>query len=256
MACHEQATGSIYRLNDNWHTPGFWPVFCASLADVFDNEVPDEWRRDLFDLIARTPYLTWLLLTKRIGNVARMLPPITDLPGNIWIGATIVNQAEADRDILKLLMTPATKRFVSYEPALEEVDFLPWLDPTGACCMKEMAPCLDCPAAEERLHGNQLDWIIVGGESDQPGMPPARVFDLAWARSVVAQCRAAGVAPFVKQLGSNCGWDGIGGPPPGELKDHMGIVAPGLKWRVCMNDRHGANPAEWPEDLRVREFPT
>jgi len=52
---------------------GFWPVFCASLADVFDNEVPDQWRSDLWDLIEETPNLSWLLVTKRIGNAARML---------------------------------------------------------------------------------------------------------------------------------------------------------------------------------------
>src|SRR5262245_17039849 len=77
-----------------------WRVFCASLADVFDNEVPDQWRDDLFDLIDDTRALTWLLLTKRIGNADRMLPAY--IPPNLWIGATVVNQEEADRDIPKL----------------------------------------------------------------------------------------------------------------------------------------------------------
>lgn len=102
-------------------------VFCASLADVFDNQVSDDWRADLFDLITATPNLDWLLLTKRIGNVAAMVPydwtcPRRGWPPNVWLGATIVDQAEADRDIEKLLMTPARRRFLSMEPLLGPVD--------------------------------------------------------------------------------------------------------------------------------------
>ena len=85
-------------------------VFCSSLADVFDNEVPREWREDLFELIRTTPALDWLLVTKRIGNAIPMVRRdgaiagngTRYLPDNVWLGATIVNQAEADRDIPKL----------------------------------------------------------------------------------------------------------------------------------------------------------
>ncbi|WP_143292922.1 DUF5131 family protein, partial [Burkholderia pseudomallei] len=116
----------------NWRKPMKWNrdgafyaihghrqrVFCASLADVFDNTVDPAWRADLFRLIADTPNLDWLLLTKRIGNVAAMLREIgiDRLPDNVWIGATIVNQEEADRDIPKLLAVPARVRFLSMEP--------------------------------------------------------------------------------------------------------------------------------------------
>jgi protein gp37 len=105
-------------------------VFCASLADVFDNEVPTQWRNDLFTLIWETPALTWLLLTKRIGNARHMLP-FTTLR-NVWLGATIVNQEEADRDVPKLLATPAAKRFISYEPALGPVDWTSFPASTGS----------------------------------------------------------------------------------------------------------------------------
>nr|WP_275921833.1 DUF5131 family protein [Burkholderia sola] len=105
-------------------------VFCASLADVFDNEVDLLWRRDLFRLIADTENLDWLLLTKRIGNVTTMLRHIgvERLPDNVRLGATIVNQAEADRDIPKLLAVPARVRFLSMEPLLGPVDLtsIPW----------------------------------------------------------------------------------------------------------------------------------
>ena len=192
----------------NWAKPLAWNkarlkdgkphrVFCASLADVFDNEVPTEWRNDLFTLIWETKALTWLLLTKRIGNVRNMLP-LTPIP-NLWLGATIVNQEEADRDVPKLLSVDGVgKRFVSYEPALGPVNWLPF---------------------------RGLDWIIVGGESRQGGKP--REFRLSWAQDVIDMARAIGAAPFVKQLGSGRG----------------------------LKDRAGADPAEWPLHLQVREFP-
>lgn len=97
-------------------------VFCASLADVFDKAVPPEWRADLFALIRETPYLDWLLVTKRIGNAAAMIEAAGGMPDNVWLGATIVNQAEADRDIPKLLATPAPVRFLSMEPLLGPVN--------------------------------------------------------------------------------------------------------------------------------------
>ena len=146
-------------------------VFCASLADVMDNEVPDMWRLNLWNVIRKTPRLDWLLLTKRIGNAARMLPAET--LANVWLGATIVNAEEAERDVPKLLATPAAVRFVSYEPALGPVD---WTKYPG------------------------IDWIIVGGESTQGAK--AREFNVAWAESTIKQARAIGAAPFVKQLGA------------------------------------------------------
>jgi protein gp37 len=217
-----------------------WRVFCASLADVFDNEVDEEWRADLFRLIGQTPNLTWLLLTKRIGNAAKMLP-WTDTPwANVWIGATIVNQEEWDRDREKLLSLPAAVRFVSYEPAIGPIR---WGRPMP-------------------------DWIIVGGESGAH----ARAFRAEWARDTVRQCRAAKVAPFVKQMGArvldrnDAGFDGCepwAWPLNADGSDREiddcphGYVeqAQGADCRVILKDRAGADPAEWPVDLRVQEFP-
>lgn len=186
-------------------------VFCASLADVFDNTVDPQWRADLFSLIERTPNLDWLLLTKRIGNVRGMLAELAHgsdpdlslldmmpLP-NVWIGATIVNQAEADRDIPKLLSIPAAKRFLSMEPLLGPVD-LTSIDVMGGdgvifplkgttdCVDEEGAPADDIPG---------LDWVIVGGESG----PGARPMHPDWSRSLRDQCQAAGVPFLFKQWG-------------------------------------------------------
>lgn len=198
-------------------------VFCASLADVFDNAVDPAWRRDLFELIARTPNLDWLLLTKRISNARDMLNEVVDelscglntwdeLPWpTVWLGATIVNQAEADRDIEKLLMTPARRRFLSMEPLLGPVDLRAWFDPTGVCCMREMQSCEDCPADAPWIHGPttqyaedgtgfsspEIDWVIVGGESGHG----ARPMHPEWPRDLRDQCAAYGVPFLFKQHG-------------------------------------------------------
>ena len=121
----------------NWRKPLAWQrdavatgtrprVFCASLADVFDNAVDPQWRLDLAALILATPDLDWLLLTKRIGNIAAMLPADwgtgwRNVWRNVWLGCTVVNQVEADRDIPKLLAVPAVVQFLSMEPLLGPV---------------------------------------------------------------------------------------------------------------------------------------
>lgn len=178
-------------------------VFCASLADVFDNEVDPQWRDDLWQLIWETPHLDWLLLTKRIGNVPAMLPEewgngmINHWP-NVWIGATIVNQEEADRDIPKLLAVPAAKRFLSMEPLLGPVDLTHWigLQPAiGATTYRDDEDIYRCDMTGTPIDG--IDWVIVGGESG----PNARPMHPDWARSLRDQCKAAGVSFLFKQWG-------------------------------------------------------
>lgn len=161
-------------------------VFCASLADVFDNQVPDEWRHDLFRLILDTPHLDWLLLTKRISNVPKLLDAeMWEHLGNVWLGATVVNQEEADRDIPKLLAVPARVRFLSMEPLLAPVD---------------LTHCRNGDRHFDALgsHGlGGIHWVIAGGESG-PGARPAHP---DWFRSLRDQCAAAGVPFFMKQMG-------------------------------------------------------
>ncbi len=180
-------------------------VFCASLADWLDNEVPIEWVGDLLDLIRRTPHLDWLLLTKRIGNLrARLIEVVSRVtgwpenprenlkqwvqdwlndhpPANVWIGATICNQTEADRDVPKLLRVPAWVRFLSVEPMLGRIYLererngpdLHWMIPSG------------------------INWVICGGESG----PGARPMHPDWVRSLRDQCAAAEVPFLFKQWG-------------------------------------------------------
>lgn len=182
-------------------------VFCASLADVFDNEVDPQWRLDLFKLIAATPNLDWLLLTKRIGNVKAMLPsntsnePAADfaqLWPNAWLGATIVNQEEADRDIPKLLATPARVRFLSMEPLLGPVDLT--RIPVSGHGHHEFDPIITANVlkrATEYPPLPQVHWVIVGGESGHG----ARPMHPDWARGLRDQCAAARVPFHFKQWG-------------------------------------------------------
>jgi len=202
-------------------------VFCASLADVFDNAVDPRWRVDLFDLIAATPNLDWLLLTKRIGNAFHMIETATaaqravdpgvDVVFNVWLGATIVNQAEADRDIPKLLAVPARVRFLSMEPLLRPVNLADISDGHADRTIprkywEEGFDTEDSPPAvghnaltgerwqrfgDWRHFGQRIDWVIAGGESG----PGARPMHPDWARSLRDQCIATGVPFLFKQWG-------------------------------------------------------
>lgn len=181
-------------------------VFCASLADVFDNAVPETWRWDLLRLIRNTPNLDWLLLTKRIGNARAMLnaaaaAALDDFVGaptweaapwtNVWLGATIVNQEEADRDIPKLLAVPARVHFLSMEPLLGPVDLerpMPGPDLDQGRGAKICQPW---------MIQSGIDWVIAGGESG----PYARMTHPDWPRSLRDQCAAAGVPFLFKQHG-------------------------------------------------------
>ena len=178
-------------------------VFCASLADVFDNQVPTEWRADLWALIGETPALDWLLLTKRPQNAAKMIvdarraclgASVSDKHfqwpwPNVWLGTTAENQAEADRRIPHLLAVPAAVRFLSCEPLLGPIDLML----AGATEMDCVAPGEENIGAFSR---GLVDLVIVGGESG----PGARTMHVDWARSLLRQCKAAGVSFFMKQM--------------------------------------------------------
>jgi protein gp37 len=149
-------------------------IFCASLADVFDNQAEAEWREELFKLIKTCTSLDWLLLTKRPENIKKMLPGDwgSGYP-NVWLGATAEDQTRFDvRWGKHLSKVSAAVRFISYEPALGPL----------------------------RLSDDEIqpDWIISGGESGAG----ARSMNPQWARDLIADCRAKGVAPFHKQWGS------------------------------------------------------
>lgn len=205
-------------------------VFCASMADVCeDRDDLIEPRAKLIRTIAATPNLDWLLLTKRPENYLRLFDRwLSDQwPSNVWAGTSVENQEAADKRIPHLLKVPATVRFLSCEPLLGPISLPPVTrDGYGT----RVGP------AGYPVDG--IDWVIVGGSG-----PGARPCNVAWIRDIVTQCRAAGVPCFVKQVGARpvCTIEGSTFPK----HDHG----------MFIGDRKGGDMAEWPEDLRVREFP-
>lgn len=248
-------------------------VFCASMADVFEvlanlrgltstleaRKTLLRARSRLWSLIEQTPWLDWLLLTKRPENISRLVPwgrPSLEgetpkpWPSNVWLGVTAEDQRRADERIPILLSIPARVRFVSYEPALEAVDFAPWLTrrlPISRFEAFTPEAKAAYPVAPTSLVHLGVDWIIVGGESG----PKARPFDLAWARSTVRQCKDAGVACFVKQMGARA----FEMFPPQMYPDDVSRWHAQVPRERAFLDAKGGDPSEWPEDLRVREFP-
>lgn len=174
-------------------------VFINSMSDTFDNRADGIWRRELFRAIEACTNVVALVLTKRVGNVIGMVEYDLPMPWprNAWLGATVVNQEEADRDLQKLLgakhKLAIPKVFLSIEPMLGPVDLTQFIWraaaddalPGGAGWRTDVA----APMA--------IDWVICGGESGRG----ARPMHPDWARSLRDQCAAAGVPFFYKQHG-------------------------------------------------------
>lgn len=154
-------------------------VFCASMADVFETRSDlDPWRKQLWTLIEATPWLDWLLLTKRPEAVGQIAPWPGDWPNNVWLGTTVESQKWVPRRLDLLLAQPASVRFLSCEPLLGRLDVSPWLS--------------------YRATPYPLDWVIAGGESGAK----ARPMHPDWVRSLRDQCVAGGVPFHFKQWGA------------------------------------------------------
>ncbi len=157
-------------------------VFCASMADVFEaRKELDAERARLWELIALTPALDWLLLTKRPENVLKMTPWLDPWPANVWLGTTVESDKFAEKRLPDLVAAPAVIHFVSCEPLLGALDLKRWLSPRRA----------------RSGASRSVDWVIAGGESGGH----SRQMDPTWARGLRDQCLAAGVAFHFKQWG-------------------------------------------------------
>lgn len=164
-------------------------VFCGSMSDLFElhpvaevNAQLDAARARLWGTIEQTPWLRWQLLTKRVENVAAMVPWGDTWPTNVWIGTTVESQRFADERIPALLKLSAPVRFLSCEPLLGELDLTPWLPRHYA---------------EQSVDSRYIDWVVVGGETGKKARPSHP----AWFRSLRDQCLTSGTAFFVKQHG-------------------------------------------------------
>lgn len=220
--------------------------FVDSMSDLFHEDVPAEFIDRVWQTMAEAHWHRFLILTKRPERMSRSLNDharlraqyvwpedvVWPLP-NVWLGTSVEDQASFYERVPHLRATPAALRFLSVEPLLGPLD-VQYSDWKGDWVM-EPSP---------------IQWVIVGGESG----PRARPFDLTWARSLRAQCASAHVAFFVKQLGSN---------PIYTRAEDLSVPSSTLitgedeapVWRVNLHEAHGRDMSEWPEDLRVREFP-
>lgn len=233
----------------NWQNPVRWQkkaaeffaehgrrrrVFCASLADVFDNKAPAGAREDLWALIRATPDLDWLLLTKRPQNIAKMLPEFwAEIRGHVWLGTSTENQQEAERRLPHLLTVsprPAVF-FASAEPLLGPINFhsMP-MNSDQAIAMGHYPGHTRFDAIHPKSR-NRLDWIIAGGESG----PGARPTNPQWYREIQEQCAHSGVAFLFKQWGEWVSVSEVDGAPLGgaagfhtfeglPIEDHNGRV--------------------------------
>lgn len=198
-------------------------VFCASMADVFEDRTELETHRArLFDLIEQTQNLDWLLLTKRPQNVLRLAKWGENWPSNIWLGTTVELQTRADELLPELAAIPAKVRFISAEPLLGQLDLGPWL-------------------------GSTIDWVITGGESG----PHARPASPDWFRTLHTQCMESEVPFHFKQWGDWAPGDGVNFPSKKKLlaadgtsmvrlgKKNSGRVLDGQEWDQLPTARTG-----------------
>jgi len=254
-------------------------VFCASLADVFDNEVDPAWRADLFALIRKTPMLDWLLLTKRPHSIPDMLPDDWgDGYPNVWLGTTVESQQYADIRIPALMKVPAVVHFLSCEPLLGPLNLRKWLEPWT---------CSDCS-----FHGAEED----SGETFCADCDEKAVYDDTIGSQKCPKCgKDDGTSDDVGLSCPKCGsvrgwhrdcgfkfdsernlinWVIVGGESGGKDKARPFNMewARSLKAQCEVGGAafffkqtgsvitgsavdHGYDPARWPEDLRAQQFP-
>lgn len=240
-------TGKVSLMRDRLDWPARWrrprKVFVTSLGDLFHDDVPDDFLLDVFRVMHRVRRHTYQVLTKRperMADFARRLcwdqkrdevylaaaggRPYLPLAPHVWLGTSVENQEWADRRVPVLLKVPAAVRFLSVEPMLGPVDLTEWLH-----IDTDVSPG---PHGEgvEKYVGQQLHWVIVGGESG----PSARPFHLEWVRDLLRQTSGSDVKVWVKQLGTRA----FEGGRPFRTKDSA-----------------GREKREWPKDLRVQQMP-
>jgi protein gp37 len=173
-------------------------VFCASMGDwAEDHPMVTPWRRRLFDLIPETPWLDWLLLTKRMDAdwIMSLVPWGDQWPDNVWLGTSVENQACAEDRIPELISIPARVRFLSCEPLLGPIEFLdqPWWDWRYTYKMFQGAVGQALGVDQPPIH-----WVIAGGESGHG----ARPMHPDWVRSLRDQCQEAEIPFLFKQWGN------------------------------------------------------
>lgn len=296
----QQWNNKVVTVNEALAEPLRWKkprrIFVCSMSDLFHQDVPFDYIDQVFAVMALTPKHTYQVLTKRPERMAEYLAALTTPDGpdpdrwdaarrpfydaakgrererigvvgayphwplpNVWLGTSVENQAAADERIPHLLRCPAAVRFLSCEPLLGEVELVIPQGCRGCNHPGNVVQRATCPRCGGSGHEPTIHWVIAGGESGHG----ARSCNIDWIRSLVGQCKAAGVPCFVKQLGALPSVqmvERVGGNEfTGMFNKFTGAWPPEARdedaWVIRIKDKKGGNPDEWPSDLRVREFP-
>ena len=268
----------------SWRKPRM--VFVNSMSDLFHADVPDSFLDQVFAVMRMTPHVIFQILTKRPERMREYLDDpdrgdevaqaafeiweqgdrntivvdgvrmemdiaVENLeewtswpPENVHLGTSVENQEQAEKRVPELLATPAAVRFLSCEPLLGPVNLRRVRDVEGFEVVDDWLAGSMWMDGQVGAPIPKIDWVIAGGESGKNARPA----NIAWFRSLRDQCAAVGVPFFMKQIGSKPydGYESWSNPLEGPDEEP--------RW-LRLRDRHGANPEEWPEDLRVREFP-
>ena len=278
LARNGQWTGEVRLLEDRLAQPWHWRkprgIFVEDMSDLFYHKVPDLFIARCFGIMLLCPHHTFYVLTKRAERLAKFThewdaercvqavidhgPVLSDPvrarseiervrregiwpPPNVIGGVSTENQLMLERRVPWLLQAKLAKRFLSCEPLLGPLDF--------------SGPRRRWLGSDEAVSDPRVDWVIVGGENDLD----ARYFDLDAARGVLGQCLDAGTPVFLKQVGSrpiesslSLGWKTYVVRTMAESPD----PAAGRYCLSGLRHRAGADPSEWPVDLRIRQMHT
>lgn len=274
-------TGEVRLFPERLSQPLHWRrprrIFVDSMSDLFHEKVPNEFIASVWNVMRATPQHTYQILTKRPERMASVVPRLrfdgsadggkgrvwvaesADAGGyplahghrgstgllNVQLGTSVENQETADERISHLLATPAAVLFLSCEPLLESINLSVALEGTDYEFLPPRKP---------------IGWCVTGGESG----PGARPCDVEWIRSIKDQCQAANTPCFVKQLGARpihwCVGRLYSGPNELYPLDYCDAYDSGEAGRCrgkcfLLKNRKGADPREWPMDLRVQQLP-
>lgn len=206
-------------------------IFVSSYTDFF-HEAIDGFRNEAWDIIRRCPQHTFQILTKRPERIKDHLP--TDWGEgwpNVWLGTSVGSQEAANARVGYLLEVPAMVRFLSCEPLHGEISLTRLHGPSGLVAVNALNG-KGTNTGIEYYNTGKIHWVIVGGESgNDKGKYRYRPCELVWLIRIMTECDLYKVPVFVKQVGTYLA----------------------KKWEL--DDRHGGNIEEWPDNLQIRQFP-
>jgi protein gp37 len=229
-------------------------IFVGDMADVFSRAVPFGYlQREVVEVAASAAGSRhdWLMLTKQPQRAVQFATWLAAggiaWPANLWLGTSVTSQTTLSR-VDHLLQVPARVKFLSIEPQVEQIEL-----PDRYLGIRTEGQYLNIVECGRPIWSQSLQWVIIGGESNQGPGRWARPFNVNWARELLAQCREANVPAFIKQLGSRPYCRPIFLDRTESLRPRAdGYID---EWLVELRDNHGGDWEEWDSDLRVREFP-